>query len=127
MNIARDIVTDSEMLGRCYIPIEYMDDKEEELKILCRKKEPRSLGDNKLKKYSLRMIQLANKFQSESVNAILCLPHEARGPVLAATEIYHGITLAIQSSPVYPTRASLSKCHKILIGLNCLYFKKISK
>lgn len=127
MNIARDIVTDSETLGRCYVPTEYMDDEEEELRILCREKNPRSLGNKKLKKYSSRMIQLANRFQSESVNAIMCLPHEARGPVLAATEIYHGITSVIQSSQVYPTRASLSKWHKIFIGLNCLYFKNISK
>lgn len=127
MNIARDIVTDSETLGRCYVPTEYMDDEKEELRILCCEKNPRSLGDEKLKQYSSKMIQLANKFQSESVNAIMCLPREVRGPVLAATEIYHGITSAIQSSQEYPTRASLSKFHKIFIGLNCLYFKKISK
>lgn len=125
MNIARDIVTDSETLGRCYIPTEYMDDKEEEVRILCYKKNPRSLGDKKLKKYSMRIIQLAEKYQRESVNAINYLPYETRGSVLAATEVYRGITSAIQSSPTYPTRASISKSHKMFIGIYSLYIKSI--
>lgn len=125
MNIARDIVTDSKTLGRCYVPTEYMDDEEEEVKILCNKKNPRSLGNNKLIKYSTRMIQLANKHQIKSVDAIRWLPHETRGSVLAATEIYRGLTSAIQSSPTYPTRASLSKWNKIFIGFYSLYIKSI--
>lgn len=125
MNIARDIVTDSETLGRCYVPTEYMDDEKEEVRILRDEKKPRSLGDKKLRKYSLRMIQLANKFQIESVKAIRCLPHETRGSVLAATEIYRGLTSAIQSSSTYPTRACLSKWDKILIGFYSLYIKSI--
>lgn len=125
MNIARDIVTDSKTLGRCYVPTEYMDDEEEEVRILCNEKNPRSLGNKKLIKYSTRMIQLANKHQLESVDAIRWLPHETRGSVLAATEIYRGLTSAIQSSPTYPTRASLSKWNKIFIGFYSLYIKSI--
>jgi len=125
VNIARDIVTDSETLGRCYVPTEYMDDEEEEVRILCREKQPRSLGDKKLKKYSTRLIHLANKQQTESAGAIRCLPHVTRGSVLATTDIYQGLVSAIQSSPTYPTRASLSKWNKILIGLYSLYIKSI--
>jgi len=125
VNIARDIVTDSETLGRCYVPTEYMDDEEEEVKILCHEKQPRSLGEKKLKKYSMRLIDLANKQQSESVGSIRCLPHVARGSVLATTDIYRGVVSAILSSHTYPTRASLSKRKKILIGLNSLYIKSI--
>lgn len=123
VNIARDIVTDSVTLGRCYVPTEYMDDEKEEVRVLCDEKNPRSLGDKKLKKYSTRMIQLADKYQSESVDAIRCLPHDARGSVLAATDIYRGNISAIKSSLTYPTRAALPKLHKILIGLYCLYIK----
>ncbi|XP_026805481.1 bifunctional lycopene cyclase/phytoene synthase-like [Rhopalosiphum maidis] len=125
VNIARDIVTDSETLGRCYIPTEYMDDEDEEVKILCQEKKPRSLGDKKLKKYSTRMIHLANKQQLESVDAIKCLPRETRGSVLATTDIYRGLVSAIQSSPTYPARASLSKWNKIVIGFYSLYIKSI--
>nr|BBU53367.1 carotenoid synthase/cyclase [Acyrthosiphon pisum] len=125
VNIARDIVTDSETLGRCYVPTEYMDDEEEEIRILCHEKQPRSLGDKKLKKYSTRLIHLANKQQLESLDAIRCLPHVTRGSVLATTDIYRGLVSAILSSPTYPARASLSKTKKILIGLNSLYIKSI--
>ncbi|XP_027845625.2 uncharacterized protein LOC114125977 [Aphis gossypii] len=125
VNIARDIVTDSETLGRCYVPTEYMDDEDEEIKILCQEKKPRSLGDKKLKKYSTRIIHLANKQQFESVDAIKCLPRETRGSVLATTDIYRGLVSAIQSSPTYPTRASLSKWNKIVIGIYSLYIKSI--
>lgn len=121
MNIARDIVTDSETLGRCYVPTDYMDEKEEEMRILCMDKTPRRLGDKKLIKYSTRMIRLANRHQSESVDAIKCLPRETRASVLATTEIYRRLTSAIQSSPTYPTRASLSTWRKILIGIYVLY------
>lgn len=126
MNIARDIVTDSETLGRCYVPTEYMENEEEEVRILCTDKMPRALGDKKLMQYSTRMIELANRHHSGStVNAIKCLPSETRGSVLAATDIYRGLTSAIQSSPTYPARASLSKWRKIFIGLYALYVKSI--
>ncbi|XP_050422719.1 uncharacterized protein LOC126834666 [Adelges cooleyi] len=125
VNIARDIITDSETLGRCYVPTDYMDDEIEEIKILCHKKNPRTLGNQKLKKYSTRMIQLANKFQTESVVGIRCLPKETRGAVLAATDIYQGLTSKIQSNAIYPKRAALSKWSKIFIGLYSLYFKSI--
>lgn len=125
VNIARDIVTDSETLGRCYIPTEYMDDEEEEVRILCHEKQPRSLGDKKLKKYSTRLIHLSNKHQLDSLAAIRCLPYVTRGSVLATTDIYRGLVSAIESSPTYPTRASLSKWNKIAIGLYSLYIKSI--
>lgn len=121
VNIARDIVIDSETLGRCYVPTDYMDEKEEEVRILCMDKTPRQLGDKKLTKYSTRIIKLANRHQLESVDAIGCLPREIRASVLATTEIYRGLTSAIQSSPTYPTRASLSVWRKILIGIYVLY------
>ncbi|XP_044011143.1 bifunctional lycopene cyclase/phytoene synthase-like [Aphidius gifuensis] len=125
VNIARDIVTDSVTLGRCYVPSEYMDDEIQELKILCEQKNPRLLGDKKLKKYSMRIIKLANKHQSESVNAIRYLPQEVRGSVLAATEIYRGLTRVIVKNQNYPTRAALSKWNKIFIAFYSLYVKSI--
>lgn len=126
MNIARNIVTDSEKLGRCYVPTEYMDDKEEEIRILCADKKPRSLGDKKLIKYSTEIIKFAARHQTEWVSAIKCLPYETRSPVLAATEIYHRIFSNIQSDPTaYLTRTSMSKWGNIVVGLNAFYVKSI--
>lgn len=125
VNISRDIVTDSENLSRCYVPIEYMEDKNEETKILCNDRDPWSLGGKKLKKYAMRMIKLANRYQLESLEGIRHLPYEARGPVLVATDIYRGMAAAVEASPTYPKRASLSKWDKILVGTNSLYFKSL--
>lgn len=76
-------------------------------------------------KYARRMIMLANKHQFASVNAIKWLPRETRGSVLAATEIYRGIAIVIESNPIYPTRAALSKWNKIIVGFYSLYIKSI--
>lgn len=100
-----------------------MCDEEKEIDILCNKKNPWSLDDKNLKKYTTRMIQLVNKHQVELVNSLKYWPHETRGTVLAVIEYYRRITYAIQSSNTYPIGISLSGCHKILIGLYSLYIK----
>lgn len=102
-----------------------MDDEKEDLRMLRQEKNPRALGNKKLKKYSSKMIQLANKKQFESVDAIKCLPQDLIGSVLAATELYRGLINLIQSCPIYPTRASLPNLNKLLIILNTLYIKSI--
>ncbi|XP_050541352.1 uncharacterized protein LOC126905568 isoform X2 [Daktulosphaira vitifoliae] len=125
VNISRDIVTDSETLGRCYVPSEYMDDEDEEIKILCEKKTPWELGNKKLKKYAARMIQLANRHRAESLRGIKSLPYEARGPILVATNIYQSVATAVEDSPTYPKRASLNVWNKILVTITSLYFKTL--
>lgn len=103
-----------------------MDDEKEELKILCKDKKPRSLGDTKLIKYSTRLIKLANSQQTESLDAIRDLPYETKGSVLVALEIYKSVSSVIQSNTkIYPTRSSKSNWNKIFIGLNALYVKSI--
>lgn len=125
VNIARDIVTDSETLGRCYVPTVYMDDRAAEVKILCVDRVPWTLGTEKLKTYASRMIRLANKYQLESLEGVGYLPYEVRGPVLVATDIYQGVATAVEASPTYPKRASLSKRDKILVGVVSLYFRSL--
>ncbi|XP_015369177.1 PREDICTED: bifunctional lycopene cyclase/phytoene synthase-like isoform X2 [Diuraphis noxia] len=125
VNISRDIVTDSETLGRCYVPTEYMDDATADVNTLCRDRDAWTLGSDKLKTYATRMIRLANQYQLESLEGIRYLPYEVRGPVLVATDIYRGVACAVEASPTYPRRASLSKWEKILVGINSLYFKSL--
>jgi 15-cis-phytoene synthase/lycopene beta-cyclase len=123
--MSRDIVTDSETLGRCYVPAEYMDDAAADVNTLCTDRNPWTLGSEKLKMYATRMISLANQYQLESLEGIRYLPYEVRGPVLVATDIYRGVACAVEASPTYPQRASLDKWDKILIGVNSLYVKSL--
>ncbi|XP_025196896.1 bifunctional lycopene cyclase/phytoene synthase-like [Melanaphis sacchari] len=125
VNISRDIVTDSETLGRCYVPAEYMDDAAADMNVLCADRNPWTLGSDKLKAYTTRMISLAKRYQLESLEGIRFLPYEVRGPVLVATDIYRGVACALEASPTYPRRASLNKWEKILIGVNSLYVKSL--
>lgn len=118
-------MTDSKTLGRCYVPAEYMDDRVAEVKVLCEDRDPWQLGAGKLKKYAIRMIVLANRYQSESLAGVGLLPYEVRGPVLVATDIYRGVATAIEDSSTYPERASLGKWEKILVGINSLYFRSL--
>ncbi|XP_026807314.1 bifunctional lycopene cyclase/phytoene synthase-like [Rhopalosiphum maidis] len=125
VNIARDLVRDSEAWGRCYFPTELLDDEKEDLRILCQEKKPRSMGDKKLQRYARMMIQLADKHQLESVDAINRLPRELRGPILASTEIYRGLNYAIQSSPTFPHKAKLTKYNQLMILFKILYIKSM--
>jgi len=121
VNIARDLVRDSESWGRCYFPIECMDNEKEDIKILCEEKNPRSMGDKKLQRYAQKMISLADKHQLESVDAINRLPRELRGTILASTEIYRGLIDVIQSSPTFPNKAKLTMYNKLTILFKTLY------
>lgn len=125
VNIARDIVIDSEKLGRCYIPTEFMDDEIEELRILCKEKNPRSLGNKKLQRYAKTLIKIADKHQFEAVDAIKCLPRELRPLILTSIEIYRGLIYCIQSCPSFPNKAKISKLHKSMIILKGLYIQSI--
>lgn len=124
-NISRDIVRDSEKIGRCYIPLEYMDDKENEERILCKEKNPRALGNKKLKEYSAKLMLLVNRYRSESQNAVRYLPHETRGPILLSVDIYIRYNSVIKSSSIFPTKAKLSKWDVIFFDIFSLYIKSI--
>ncbi|XP_025418471.1 bifunctional lycopene cyclase/phytoene synthase-like isoform X2 [Sipha flava] len=123
VNIARDIIYDSVTVGRTYIPTSFLDDEEIELKVLCDKKDARSLGENKIRKYSSRLIQLYYKYQPETLDLFNWLSHDVRSGVIAFYDIYLEHISVFQSSSTYPTKASVSKWKKYLILLNSLYIK----
>lgn len=122
VNISRDIATDSETLGRCYVPAEYMDDRAAETSTLCVDRDPWTLGADRLKAYAARMIRLADRYRLESLEGIGHLPYEVRGPVLVATDVYRSVATAIQAGPSYPRRASLSDWDKVWVAGGSLYF-----
>lgn len=100
-----------------------MDDEKEVVKILCHEKNPKSMGDKKWQKHAKMMIQLADKHQLESVDAINRLPREIRGSILTSIEVYRGLINKIQSSPTFPKKAKLTMYNKLMIISKTLYIK----
>ncbi|RWS11464.1 bifunctional lycopene cyclase/phytoene synthase-like isoform X2 [Dinothrombium tinctorium] len=123
INISRDIVTDSETLGRTYIPTSYFEDPKKELQLLRSERKPWSLGEQKLRDYALKMIRLADSLMKSALQGVPLLPPETQGPVLAATQVYSGIGIRILSTPGYQRRARLSKLERLAIAVNCMFFK----
>lgn len=122
VNIARDLIYDSESWGRCYFPIEYMDDEKEDVHILCIEKNPRSMGEQKLRRYAKMMLKLADKHHFESLDVINRLPREIRGTIRSSIEVYRdGIVGAMQSSSSFPYKARLTKFNKLKILFKSLY------
>lgn len=121
-NISRDIITDSETLGRCYIPNDYL--KSDELKHLMEKR-PYRIPNNQLKNYSVKMLDIADKIAYEAIHAINLLPSECQRGVLSALEAYQGIGKLIRSNTQYERRTVLTKMDKILIVLKCMYVTNI--
>lgn len=117
-NISRDIITDSETLGRCYIPNDYL--KKDELKHLM-EKSPIKIPNNQLKIYSEKMLDIADNLAGEAIHAINLLPSECQRGVLSALEAYQGIGKLIRSNSQYKRRTALTKMNKILIVLKCMY------
>ncbi|KAJ6635851.1 Bifunctional lycopene cyclase/phytoene synthase [Pseudolycoriella hygida] len=117
-NISRDIITDSETLGRCYIPNNYL--KNGELKHLMEKR-PNNIPNMELKKYSERMLDIADGLASEAMHAINLLPAECQRGVLSALEAYQGIGKLIRSNAKYERRTTLTKMEKIVIVFKCMY------
>jgi len=103
-----------------------MDDKNEDIKVLCEEKKPRSMGETKLRKYAQMMLKLADKHHFESVGAINRLPREIRGTILASTDIYRdGLTGAIHSSSTFPNKPKLTTFNKFMILFKTLYIKSM--
>lgn len=117
-NISRDIIIDSETLGRCYIPNSYL--KSDELKHLMEQR-PNNIPNIQLKMYSEKMLDIADNLAGEAIHAINLLPSDCQRGVLSALEAYQGIGKLIRSNTQYKRRTALTKWNKILIVLKCMY------
>lgn len=123
-NISRDIIIDSETLGRCYIPQTYL--TKDELKCLLIDRAPHQIPNVQLKQYAEKMLDIADGFANDALHAINLLPYECQRAVLSALEVYQGIGRVIRTNPTYERRTSLTKWKKILIVLRCMYFTNVS-
>ncbi|KAI9300497.1 Lycopene beta-cyclase [Cunninghamella echinulata] len=117
-NIARDIVTDSQQLGRCYIPLTWLKNNELEL---IKTRQARRLGDTRLKEWALKLIQEAELCQVRASRGILNLPKNCQGGVRAACAVYCGIGQALKLADGYPTRAHVKGFCRALIALSSVY------
>ncbi|KAI7899017.1 lycopene cyclase [Cokeromyces recurvatus] len=120
-NIARDIVTDSQELGRCYLPKNWLQPQELDLISQGRAKE---LGDKRLSGLSLRLIKKADHLMSSAINGIAKLPSHSQGGVRAACNVYTAIGAVLKDHHQhrhYPTRAYVSKLNRARIALLSVY------
>lgn len=122
-NISRDIIIDSETLGRCYVPANYF--KNDELNIFVSQRKPHLIPNKQLKHFAEKMLNIADELASDAMYAINLLPSECQRAVLGALEIYQGIGKTIRSNPIYERRTVLGKWSKLQIILKCMYTAKI--
>lgn len=117
-NIARDIVTDSQSLGRCYLPQEWLTQDEYDL-IVCGS--ARKLGDDRLRELALRLIYAATEMAQRARRGIQRLPEGCQGGVYAACSVYSAIGDALKEATGYPTRAYVSGLKRAWIALKNVY------
>ncbi|KAJ2955545.1 hypothetical protein NQZ79_g8474 [Umbelopsis isabellina] len=120
VNIARDIVTDSQTLGRCYVPVTYLTSPTQELELLKTGK-ARHIRDGNLRTYALRILALADKLSNSGSRGIDALPMEVRNGVRAACQVYSSIGIKIRTAQGYPLRAHLNTWERGWVALRCLY------
>lgn len=124
-NITRDIVSDSENLGRCYVATEFFKeadmDPEEVLKDLTERRQPWNLGETKLRQLSLQILDYADTYKKEGLKGIGLLPEGARRPIMVATEIYGYIGTVIRRNSKYVRRAHASTFTKLRVLFKCMY------
>ncbi|KAG0192763.1 hypothetical protein DFQ28_008007 [Apophysomyces sp. BC1034] len=117
-NIARDIVTDSQQLSRCYIPQEWLTQNEFDL---LQSGGARKIGDARLRQLSLTLVHAANDIYQRASRGILHLPNDSQGGVQAACAVYSAIGNAIQEAEGYPTRAHIKTWERAWIVFKSVY------
>lgn len=124
MNISRDIITDSETLGRCYIPLEYFDGNE--FDILTKERNPYKIENILLKKYAEKMLNMADKLSKQSINLLPSLPKDCRRPCLALLELHQEIGEVIRKKESYVRCAHPGTLDKLKVIVKSMYFTNIT-
>ncbi|KAI8333874.1 Lycopene beta-cyclase [Chlamydoabsidia padenii] len=118
-NIARDIVTDSQQLNRCYLPMTWLKDDAEFN--LIKTGRARQLGDERLKALALRLVHAADDINMRAQRGIAKLPWECQGGVRAACAIYCAIGRVLKEANGYPMRAHVRGLKRAWIALQNVY------
>ena len=137
VNIARDIVSDSIELRRCYLPQEMLDKPDRWFKqsLLDGHVQLPSTGDQRdvkmihpaeLHKYSLRLVQTARQLYAQSFPALSQLPNRpARAGLRAACAVYAAIGESIERQPTGDMerglRARMNNAQRLRTALGAIY------
>ncbi|CAO3580027.1 unnamed protein product [Absidia cylindrospora] len=117
-NIARDIVTDSQQLNRCYLPMTWLTKVEIDS---IKNGRARQLGDDRLKELALRLVNIADGINLRARRGIDKLPSDCQGGVRAACAVYCAIGQALKDNDGYPMRAHVKGLKRAWIALQSVY------
>ncbi|KAI8097792.1 Squalene/phytoene synthase-domain-containing protein [Gilbertella persicaria] len=121
VNIARDVIADS-LVGRCYVPLQYMSFPSENIyRLLKVEKTPYVVGEQTLKSFSLRILELADQISDKAQKGIDGLPEEVQDSIRAAFEIYMAIGPTLRNDPGFPLRTKVPKSQQQWVALRCIY------
>ncbi|KAL0090890.1 Squalene/phytoene synthase-domain-containing protein [Phycomyces blakesleeanus] len=120
VNIARDVIADS-INGRCYVPLQYMNQPQKNYGVLKTARSPSELGERTLKSYAIRILALADQISDQAQNGIDGLPAEVQDSIRAAFEIYMAIGPTLRKNPGFPLRTKVPKHTQQWIALRCIY------
>ncbi|KAI9496492.1 Lycopene beta-cyclase [Zychaea mexicana] len=118
INIARDIVTDSQQLRRCYLPRDWLSEAESKAMTTGRAD---TLGQTKLRSLALRLIRRAEVLAGRARRGIDRLPFDCQGGVRAACAVYIAIGNELINAQGYPRRAHVSTAKRAWIVLKNVY------
>ncbi|KAG0941252.1 hypothetical protein G6F57_005127 [Rhizopus arrhizus] len=118
VNMARDIVTDSTQLGRCYLPQDWLTSDEIDQ---IAQGQARRLGEDRLKDLSMRLLSKADQLMKQAQRGLDGLPASSQGGVRAACNVYASIGTVLRQSKIYPTRAHLSSRQRVITVFKSIY------
>ncbi|RWS03048.1 bifunctional lycopene cyclase/phytoene synthase-like isoform X1 [Dinothrombium tinctorium] len=124
INFARDIVADSIELKRCYIPVEFLENPDKELELLIEKQDPWAIGEQKLRKYALKLIDHAENLSKGKIE-YNALQKDIRFAFYAYFSLYYKFGEAIKMNERYVYKAKLSKFTILWILIKILVLKRI--
>lgn len=125
VNISRDIITDSETLGRCYVPTKFFHGDETILKYLVNERRPDKIENAQLKLFAEQILNVADDLARKAIIGVHSLPVDNQRGILTALEIYQGIGKAIRNNNCYERRTRLGRIEKAFIFLKCMYISKL--
>ncbi|KAI9278985.1 Lycopene beta-cyclase [Phascolomyces articulosus] len=118
-NIARDIVTDSQELRRCYLPRDWLSSKESEAMTTGCVEE---LGQTRLRSLAMKLlVGRADRWAGQARRGIDRLPFDCQGGVRAACAVYMAIGNELIKEKGYPKRAYVSTSQRIWVVLKSVY------
>ncbi|KAI8143956.1 Lycopene beta-cyclase [Fennellomyces sp. T-0311] len=117
-NIARDLVTDSQQLRRCYLPRDWLNDSEYLAMTTGRADQ---LGQTRLRALALKLIRRAEVLNGRARRGIDRLPYDCQGGVRAACAVYRAIGNELLQADGYPRRAHVSTLKRAWIVIKNVY------